>query len=496
MHTMILGRNLEANVCRSFVRWLALTLDLRDVARVTIDMLPDVALLTIFDFYMDGIEVEVANKKDLEAWHTLVHVCRKWRSVVFGSPRRLNLRLWWCNRTLVEGKLDIWPPLRIVVRGDDHYKWGVGYIIAALKHTDRVWGIDLNWISSSQMERVLAAMQQPFPELTHLKLRPHGETAPNVPASFLGGSAPQLRKLVLDRIPFPGLPQLLVSATRLIHLYLWNVPHSGYISPETMVTCLSVLTRLETLQISFESPGSRPDKNSRCLSPQTRILLPVLFYLSFEGVHEYLEDLVARVDTPLLSGLWIDFLTSGTPQLTQFISRIPKFKAHNEARMDFDDIHVSVLFPRAFDGALQFGISCQESDLRFARLTWLAQVCSSSFPQALIPMVERLYIRRGRWPLNPEDDVDDQMENSQWLKLLRPFTSLKHLYISSILDGYFARAVQGLVGERATEVLPALQTLFVQNLSKEGRFQEAIGSFVAARQVSGRPIAVSHWDGK
>ena len=52
------------------------------VARVTIDMVPDVALLEIFGVYTW-----------LESWYTLVHVCRKWRNVVFGSPCRLNLRL-------------------------------------------------------------------------------------------------------------------------------------------------------------------------------------------------------------------------------------------------------------------------------------------------------------------------------------------------------------------------------------------------------------------
>jgi len=46
------------------------------VARMTIDILPDNALLEIFDFYLDGARIE--------AWITLVHVCRNWRSVVFG----------------------------------------------------------------------------------------------------------------------------------------------------------------------------------------------------------------------------------------------------------------------------------------------------------------------------------------------------------------------------------------------------------------------------
>ena len=48
-------------------------------------MLPDDVLLAIFDFCGD--------KYELEAWQTLVHVCRRWRSVVLGSPRRLGLQL-------------------------------------------------------------------------------------------------------------------------------------------------------------------------------------------------------------------------------------------------------------------------------------------------------------------------------------------------------------------------------------------------------------------
>ena len=48
-------------------------------------MLPDDVLLDIFDFYvveaMEDEEVLYLDK--ISAWHTLVHVCRRWRSVVF-----------------------------------------------------------------------------------------------------------------------------------------------------------------------------------------------------------------------------------------------------------------------------------------------------------------------------------------------------------------------------------------------------------------------------
>ena len=76
------GRNVP--VVRPSFTQLALTIDWCDVARVTIDMLLDLSILEIFKFYVDNAWMEV------EAWHTLVHVCRKWRNVVFSSPQRLN----------------------------------------------------------------------------------------------------------------------------------------------------------------------------------------------------------------------------------------------------------------------------------------------------------------------------------------------------------------------------------------------------------------------
>jgi len=52
-------------------------------------------------------------------------------------------------------------------------------------------------------------------------------------------------KSAISWVPYPGLPKLLSSATHLVTLHLLNIPHSGYISPEAMVTALSTLTRLE-----------------------------------------------------------------------------------------------------------------------------------------------------------------------------------------------------------------------------------------------------------
>ena len=251
-----------------FARHFATITDWYDVGRVTVDMLPDIALLKIFDCYVNQArgfaEGEGTNWFNTQAWHTLVHVCRKWRSIVLESPRRPDLRLLCTEKTRAKETLAVWPPLPIVI-GQYGYSKRMGNTIVALEHNDRVCQIDLcQALTKSQMEEVLAAMQQPFPALTDLKfgwneqwLLGH-ETPPVVPESFLGGSAPRLQYLLLECIPFPGLPNLLLSATGLISLHIWKIPHSGYIAPETMVRCLSTLTRLERLSLGIRIPSIPP----------------------------------------------------------------------------------------------------------------------------------------------------------------------------------------------------------------------------------------------
>ena len=91
-------------------------------------------------------------------------------------------------------------------------------------------------------EKVWAEMQVPFPDLKLDWLGSNDGTAPVIPDSLLGGSAPHLQFILLHGIPFPGLPKLLSSTTCLVKLLLQDIPHSGYISPQAMATCLSTPT--------------------------------------------------------------------------------------------------------------------------------------------------------------------------------------------------------------------------------------------------------------
>ena len=101
-------------------------------------------------------------------------------------------------------KLAVWPPLPIVEAEDDSstLECGKDNIMAALGHNDRICKIDLLLPSSlSLLEIVFAAMQKTFVALKHLSLYAmcvarYG--APAVSDSFLSGSAPHLRHLILS----------------------------------------------------------------------------------------------------------------------------------------------------------------------------------------------------------------------------------------------------------------------------------------------------------
>ena len=184
-------------------------------------------------------------------------------------------------------------------------------------------------LADLQLELVLAAMQVPFPELTDLRLSSDDFTAPAIPDSFLGGSASRLQFFFLDRIPFLGLPNLLLSATHLVLLWLTDILCSRYISPEAMVAVLSVLSSLETLWLQLESPQSHPDWETRHLPPLKRSILPTLNDFRFDGVAEYLGDLVTLINAPHLNFLEITFFKENeinfdTQRLVQFINRTPK----------------------------------------------------------------------------------------------------------------------------------------------------------------------------
>jgi hypothetical protein len=458
-----------------------------------IDVLPDDVLLEIFYFHtiMNRNVPPYGKKASENVWQPLVHVCRRWRNLVFGSPRRLNMRLFCTPKTPARDTLEVWPALPLVVAGVMTSS-GTDNIIAALEQSNRVCQVTLG-LEGWHLEEVLAVMQVSFPELIDLRLTSDSETVPVIPDSFLDGSAPScLRTFELTGIPFPGLPKILLSATQLVYLWLYDTPHSGYISPEAMVALISVLSSLETLYLGFQSPQSCPDPESRRPPPRKRSILPTLESFRFKGVTEYLEDLVTFIDTPRLDDMHITFFNQidfDCPRLAQFIQCTPTLRELDEARVEFDDKTASVAlqeWQNEYGGNLRIDISCRESDWQ---LSSIEQLCNTSLCYSL-STIEDLHIGHLSWE---PGWIGDATENTLWLQLLHPFTAVKNLYLDNETMPGIAAALQELVGGRIREVLPSLQNIFVEELEQSGPFQEKIGKFVAARQLSNHPITISEW---
>ena len=462
---------------------------------VTIDKLPDDILLEIFDFTVEEefVKYEAINQ-ELDDWRTLVHVCRRWRSVVFGSPRRLNLRLLCSDTTPARDTLDVWPPLPLSIWCEGyHHKNGVveymDNILAALERSDRVCYIDLSGFKSSHLEKISVAMQVPFPELINLMLWPTGETAPVLPDSLLGGDAQRLETLSLTDIPFPGLPKLLLTATHLTYLELVDIPHSGYFSPEAIVTALSTLTHLQSLRLMFKSPLSRPDPAHRRPLPLTRSVLPALTSLWFKGVSEYFEDVLACIDAPRLYLFDITFFNDivfDIPQLVQFINRAPNLnlKALKKARVVFSSHLARVDLSEKRKG-VYLKILCSEPGWQVSSMVQFCTSCLSSFSA-----LEGLWINDHELYSRPKSQAN--IENALWLELLHPFTAVRNLHLSVEITRCIVPALQELVPGRVTDVLPTLQNIFLEEHQPSGPVQEGIQRFITMRQVAGHPIAITY----
>ena len=202
---------------------------------------------------------------------------------------------------------------------------------------------------------------------------------------------------------------------------------------------------------------------------------------------------MALIDAPLLNAVTIRFfnqLIFLTPQILQFLSRAERLDTINQATVVFYDYEVVIRLSQKTETVshtvnhtgFSMAISCTQSDWQ---LSSLAQVCISSLPR--LPTLERLEIREDRrWP----PVWQDNMENGQWLELLQQFTAVKDLYLSKQVALQVAPFLQEISGETTAGVLPTLQTIFLESQV----IQKATGQFVAARQLSGHPVAIHAWE--
>jgi hypothetical protein len=86
----------------------------------------------------------------------------------------------------------------------------------------------------------------------------------------------------------------------------------------------------------------------------------------------------------------------------------------------------------------------------------------------------------------------DYIQSAQWLNLFRSFTSVKDLELSKNFVVFIAPALGGLIGQQVTEVLPALQIIFLDGIQSSDPtcVHDGIMAFVAARYGFGSHVGI------
>ena len=451
---------------------------------MTINILPDQVLLEIFDARRRMHDGPIYGS--VWGWLELVHVCQRWRRLIFGSPRGLDVQILCTHGTPVMESLDIWPPLPIAI----HYHYDKSFtpydannLLAALDNPDRLRRVDL-YLTRAQLAEVVTVMQQPLPALTHLSWRSVDDSTPPLSDSFLGGSTPCLQYLHLDGIVYPALSALLLSARGLVDLSLGNIPETGYIPPESLVACLATLPKLESFDIEYFSVI--PHTNRPRPPPVTRFLLPALTSFDFQGHSEYLEALVSWIDSPRLNRLGVDYVNFFSrpdvqfPQLFKFIDRSkdPEFSVIKHADVIFSGHSVDFEAYPCLESSRESTrvvllIECQQVE---TQVFHISQVFSQ--PSTMLSRIVHLKL------IQHAADEED-LHIGEWLHLLRRFSTVRTLHVSRDFSECIALALENASGEMVVEVLPLVDLIFLEGLPAS-----CITNFLKARQLSDLPVTI------
>lgn len=492
-------------------------------------MIPDSVLLEIFDLCLveDDCSSDDEDAAPLSGWQ-LAHVCQRWRYLVFASATRFDLELVCSPGTPVRKTFGSLPTLPIVINyhGEVSSK-DEDNVIAALEYTDRVRRITLSGVTRALWEKLNAAMQEPFPALTHLSLagpRDQDERASVLPCKLLGGGTLRLRELYLQGMSYPSLPQFLLSARDLVKLDFIQIPLTCYLSPEEMLKGLAGLTRLESLAITFPRPSILTnlltDQRLTATSPATPFVhLPALDKFRFRGFCEYLEGLVAQIDAPRVTIFNIEYFSQPAyhvPQLAQFLVRSEYLKAPAISTVEVRFIPWTDIWFCGSTSTRLINLTCKFNTSGMVRgvlhSVQLFQQISASLSNIVnltlvgpspasadSPFGGSLYggsrfaaslfgeTLFGR-PLLELPGVQDSIEHIDWIGLFRPFTGVNTLYLRGELSENVIHALELVGGDMTAKLLPALRALkFVREQPTV-----SVNRFVSTRQNAGRPITVSY----
>jgi hypothetical protein len=457
------------------------------------------ALLNIFHLYQLHVQEEYPDADGARVlhwvsqrwWYSLAQVSRQWRYLILGSSTLLDLHLVCTYGVPVADMLAHSPSLPLTIYYDGNHQMTADDeqgVLLALSNRDRVHHIGLQ-APAPNLDKFLPAMDGPFPILERLYIESETkeETRLALPVTF---QAPNLRRLQLEYTALPIASPLLTSTGGLVELRLASIPRSAYFPPGYLLTRLSLVPQLESLEITFHSPLPNRDVASQLLDIpiMTHVTLPNLRILRFEGVTAYLEGLLARISTPALSVLDVLFfnqLTFTIPRLLQSI-QISENLIFDALKLCFrSDFLVLIADPnrKLWERPLYLEIKCKHFDWQVASAI---QILTTLSP--VIALVKKLEIDHDEH--DGSSEWHNQIDRIQWRELLRPFSDLKVLRLGTGFVGLggLPDSLLSGDGEMSMDMLPNLEELSYP----DSDIGDAFTPFTNERKAAGHPVAVSH----
>ena len=466
---------------------------------VAIDKLSEDVLLEMFDAYRQLFKSNpnyenIWNSRD--GWFKLTHVCRSWRCLVHLSPSRLHLHLLLTPRRSSKAiMLRNLPPFPILV-DYQRAKWTkreMGLALAAIGHHGRVHGISLERRPCRNMAEIYKALNRPFPDLESLEIcSNYGRSSVMIPATFLLGSAPCLRRLKLQQVDPRCLSPLLSTVSGLVELSLSigippdTLPEESLIADLQRMSCLRRLELELWYHRTIIGYSPRPPSRTGDIVP-----LPNLIQLALSGQQIYLEALVAVLAAPSLQHLRVGILnvtnTISIPHLCRFICDTDN--QFREFHLDFSDNMLGILaetcsksiYAKPFTVVIPGPVSLEE-------------ICNRlSGPLATVETLTVVW------------KVIGESRGVKWRKLFNHTRQLKSIMVpwQVALDvaHSFQQDGQGL----DMELLPALELINVDmrpwhpdggarlepNSQDYATIPDAFEPLITAREKVGRPITLS-----
>ena len=473
-----------------------------------IHLLDDDSLLIIFSFcrpllfdenkVYDEVHLLEGGEWNREWWwYKLVQVCRRWRNLVLQSAFHLQVSLVCARGTPIAEMLAHSPSVPLIIDHiDDEYHVLAPEdeegIILALQHRDRVRRIRIRK-SVSILQKLVVALDGEFPILDHLLIVNRRSYRPlidcttnlNFPETF---RAPQLRQLLIDNFATPIESPLYTTMQNLVTLFLTSIPSSGYFHPDVLLQQLSLMSRLEILAFLFNCYNPSHDIERRLLRTpiMTRVALPNLYWLMFEGTNAYLETFLSWVSIPLLKRIHIHLfnrMTYSIPHLQQFMGTIGNLRLKT-AMFLFRENHLDVtMYPHK--EAMLYNLSVELSG---RDLDWQVVSATQVFHalKTVFSAVDDLTLKYNRHSVLPQ--WNRQADPTHWCELFGLFGKVKTLRVEYGLVEQVFRALQPGDGESPMGLLPELEELSYSTRSASCAFT----LFIDARQKAGRPLTVNH----